>query len=166
MAKYHINNQDGNIGVCKATQGKCPFGGDDNHFTSMSGAALAYEERMAAEQVPEPQAKPRPARHHVTWDDLSDSERALISKQDTALRDYYFELRDVSPKLTHQEVWNVVKEWDDHMMGVYDDQDAVLDSYYENEGNLGTEGYTNSYDAKVRWLKRVAGTEYPLLEDI
>jgi len=166
MAKYHINNETGKIGLCKSTQGKCPFGGADNHFTSLAGAAQAYEEKMSAQELPAPQSKRKLPSYRVDWEDLSDSERALVSRQDTALRDYYFETRDVSPKLTHEQVWDVVKPWDDHMMGDFQDQGDALDSYYENEGNTDSEGYTNSYDAKVRWLNRTTGTNFPLLADI
>lgn len=46
MAKYHINPQTGNEGLCRAEKGKCRFGGDESHFTSRDGARAAYEEQQ------------------------------------------------------------------------------------------------------------------------
>lgn len=51
MAKYHINN-NGDAGRCEAkTEGGCPFGGPENHFTSMKGAREAAESRIEAEKL-------------------------------------------------------------------------------------------------------------------
>ena len=47
MAKYHINPDTGNPGLCKAAGDNCPFGGDDAHYDSPEGARAAYEEKMA-----------------------------------------------------------------------------------------------------------------------
>lgn len=38
MAKYHINSKTLEPGKCSAVQGNCPFGGDDEHYTSMEAA--------------------------------------------------------------------------------------------------------------------------------
>lgn len=46
MAKFHINNS-GEAGACSATKGNCPFGGEDDHFTSAEAARAAYEKTMA-----------------------------------------------------------------------------------------------------------------------
>ena len=43
MAKFHINAETGNVGSCKAEKGKCPFGGDENHFPSKEEARSAFE---------------------------------------------------------------------------------------------------------------------------
>jgi len=45
MAKFHINPETGEPGLCKA-QKQCPFGGDDAHFTSKEAARTAYEEKQ------------------------------------------------------------------------------------------------------------------------
>jgi len=47
MARFHINKQ-GNAGLCKATKGGCPFGGDDAHFPSLESAREAFEHSMEA----------------------------------------------------------------------------------------------------------------------
>lgn len=42
MAIYHITKA-GNPGICRAQHGKCPFGGDDSHYTSKEAAWEAIE---------------------------------------------------------------------------------------------------------------------------
>jgi len=39
---YHVNNS-GEAGACKAAKGKCPFGSNDEHFTSVEAARASYE---------------------------------------------------------------------------------------------------------------------------
>ncbi len=48
MAKYHINQNTGEPGLCRAKQGGCPFGGLDEHYTSKESARSAYETQMQA----------------------------------------------------------------------------------------------------------------------
>ncbi len=45
MAKYHIST-DGNPRVCTASDGKCPLGGNEDHFTSKEAARAAFEESV------------------------------------------------------------------------------------------------------------------------
>jgi hypothetical protein len=46
VAKYHINPETGNPGVCKATK-RCRFGDlETDHYTSKEAASAAYEEKM------------------------------------------------------------------------------------------------------------------------
>lgn len=40
---YHVNPTTGDAGPCAALKGKCPFGGLDEHFTSIEGARAYYE---------------------------------------------------------------------------------------------------------------------------
>lgn len=42
MAKFHLNG-NGDPGLCKASQGNCPFGGDEEHYTSPEAARTAFE---------------------------------------------------------------------------------------------------------------------------
>jgi hypothetical protein len=42
MAKFHINGK-GEAGKCTATQGGCPFGGDEKHYPTPEAAREAYE---------------------------------------------------------------------------------------------------------------------------
>lgn len=51
MAKYHINGE-GNPGLCKAQSGKCPFGGEANHYSSQENARKAFELSMASKDNP------------------------------------------------------------------------------------------------------------------
>jgi hypothetical protein len=46
MAKYHINAK-GEPGVCRATKGNCPLGGDTDHYSSPEAARSAYEKNQA-----------------------------------------------------------------------------------------------------------------------
>ena len=43
MARYHINPETGEPGVCKATKGGCPFGGESDHYDSPTAAREAFE---------------------------------------------------------------------------------------------------------------------------
>ena len=45
MNKYHINGE-GNVGLCTAARGNCPFGGSEDHYSSPNRARQAYEEKM------------------------------------------------------------------------------------------------------------------------
>ncbi len=47
MNRYHINPATGEVGLCKASKGNCPFGGAENHYYSKALARQAYEEKMA-----------------------------------------------------------------------------------------------------------------------
>lgn len=50
--KFHVND-DGEVRPCSAEQGNCPFGGGENHFTSIEEGRKAYEQRMADELIPD-----------------------------------------------------------------------------------------------------------------
>lgn len=51
MAKFHVNLETGNVGSCRAESGRCPFGGEENHFTS-NGAARKAAEQILSEKYP------------------------------------------------------------------------------------------------------------------
>lgn len=48
MAKFHING-NGEAGQCKAEKGGCPFGGPEDHFTSIEAAREQAEALLEAE---------------------------------------------------------------------------------------------------------------------
>lgn len=52
MAMFHVNPKTGDVGKCAATQGKCPFGSLDDHFTSSAAARAAYEVSQEAKLIP------------------------------------------------------------------------------------------------------------------
>jgi hypothetical protein len=58
MAKFHVNPATGEPGACRALKGNCPFGSEEQHFTSASAARSAYEKAMPAK--PTPLKKPVP----------------------------------------------------------------------------------------------------------
>lgn len=47
MAKHHVNPNTGNPGICKSAKGKCPFGSEDEHFSSPEAAQKAAEKLMS-----------------------------------------------------------------------------------------------------------------------
>lgn len=47
MKKYHINAK-GEAGACSAKKGGCPFGGEDEHFTTPEAARASYEKKQEA----------------------------------------------------------------------------------------------------------------------
>jgi hypothetical protein len=46
MVKYHINPATGEAGKCSATKGPCPFGNEEEHFSSLAEAKLESEKRL------------------------------------------------------------------------------------------------------------------------
>jgi len=126
----------------------------------MVDAAKAYENMMDGEAHASLSKK---TAHHVTWDDLSEAEARQIGRQDTILRDFYFEVRDLDPAVTHDQAWSVIKTWDDSML----ENEKYVEDYYTHEGNENSPNFTNPYDARVLWLQRVTGVKhYPLLREI
>lgn len=43
---FHINPKTGNTGICKAENGKCPFGSADEHFATRNEARASYEKKQ------------------------------------------------------------------------------------------------------------------------
>lgn len=74
MAKWHLNSQ-GDPGVCKATQGQCPFG---QHFDEIDGAREAFEQAASFER----QEKTKLERTLLSdaYDDLIELNNALEGK--------------------------------------------------------------------------------------
>jgi hypothetical protein len=54
MAKFHIK-PDGTVAPCKATKGKCPYGGEENHYATKEEAQIAFQKRMEKEHSPRPE---------------------------------------------------------------------------------------------------------------
>lgn len=48
MAKFHIGRK-GKAAICSAKKGKCPFGGESEHYSSREAATKAAEDRFAKE---------------------------------------------------------------------------------------------------------------------
>lgn len=51
---FHINGA-GNPGKCTATEGNCPFGEPDDHFSTDSDARVFFENKMRSETIPSPE---------------------------------------------------------------------------------------------------------------
>lgn len=52
MTKFHINPETGEAGECSAQTGNCPFGSDEEHYTSKEAARAAFEAQNTALPVP------------------------------------------------------------------------------------------------------------------
>lgn len=48
MARFHVNPATGEAGLCRAHNGKCPFGGADAHHDSIEAARSSYETQAEA----------------------------------------------------------------------------------------------------------------------
>jgi hypothetical protein len=46
--KFHIK-PDGTVAPCRATKGKCPYGGEESHYPTAEAANQAFQERMELE---------------------------------------------------------------------------------------------------------------------
>lgn len=57
MAKFHINPETGQPGVCTASTRPCLYGEDTPHFSSESEARIVYEQMMSDVELP---PRPRP----------------------------------------------------------------------------------------------------------
>lgn len=51
MKQIHVNNKTGEVGVCGAEKGQCPFGDASQHFSSAKGAREHYEKTMSEREV-------------------------------------------------------------------------------------------------------------------
>jgi hypothetical protein len=67
MAKYHLN-KNGDTGLCSAAKGNCPFGGDEDHFTSPEAARSAFEASQNAFETPLQKAKTAHFKALVNYD--------------------------------------------------------------------------------------------------
>lgn len=44
--RYHVNPETGDAGKCSANKGNCPFGGENEHYTSSEAARAAFEAKQ------------------------------------------------------------------------------------------------------------------------
>lgn len=50
MSKFHITRK-GEVGTCRATQGRCPYGSEDQHFVSRQDAEKALSQQVAMGEI-------------------------------------------------------------------------------------------------------------------
>lgn len=76
---FHINPKTGNPGNCLASAGKCPFGTDEEHFTSREAARASYEGKMSEDKVSSNEQKivSANARHRAAQEAFLKAERAM-----------------------------------------------------------------------------------------
>lgn len=148
MAKFHINQKDGTVGQCRAEKGGCPFGSEDDHYTSMVAAAKAFEDSMG-DQVLSSRSKTdvgysgskdlftlkKPNGYKVK---LSESEKLEVKNLNYPGITIYNEIREqVGPALTHWDASNIMytfnqnlnapggdKRWNDAVRASGEDMDT------------------------------------------
>lgn len=49
--KYHVNKENGEVGVCSAKPGNCPLGADVEHYTNKYDARKAYENSQSGKYL-------------------------------------------------------------------------------------------------------------------
>jgi hypothetical protein len=54
MPKFHIK-PDGTPALCKATKGKCPYGGEESHYNSKEEAYEAFQNKMENKEIVKPE---------------------------------------------------------------------------------------------------------------
>lgn len=77
MSTFHINQTSGEVGPCRAVQGKCPFGSAQDHYPSLVAAAVAYESMMSAATVPMPVSQTQDSWH---WNARTGGPAHCVSK--------------------------------------------------------------------------------------
>lgn len=73
MAKYHLNPKTGDPGLCRAEDGKCPFGKDAPHYASKEAAREAYEKDR-------PSFGPYPTFDGLSLDELRELEVKTLAR--------------------------------------------------------------------------------------
>lgn len=152
MSKFHINQKDGTVGACRAQNGKCPFGGDEIHFTTMVAAAEAYEKSMASETMVS-HSKPAkvsadsgalvpPADYEVGTRDLSSQEVLDLGKI-PKLEHLYFSARSTSPVVSHEQAIEIVQALKE--VELRGSSPKIRQFYTENPG-------TSNYDDLAKYV--------------
>lgn len=88
---YHINPESGEPGQCRA-QFQCPFGSPSEHYSDPFQARQAYEQSMAAQQVPSALGTRRVS-DEIKWRDY-DTMRAADSNLNKPDIDFGFNWSD------------------------------------------------------------------------
>lgn len=167
MAKYHINKDTGEVGICKAEIKDCPnkgvHDGIESHYNNAAEAlaqgAKMMENRYESQSL---ESKTRNVAKSVfAWSDLEDYELGQISRQDTAVRDYYVEMREETPNLTHDQIFDVLTSWDDWMMSP-----DLTDEEAETFWNTKDTGKYSLYDLAAKTVNEKKGTKYPLSSEV
>ena len=126
--RYHVNPATGKTGVCKASVGTCPFGGDAAHYSREEDARTAFELSMAGQAIvrhrrDEEQRKrdeaaaanPNLDRRRFDdvdsmWEALSPEEQDKVWSQDTVVREWYYDARFAG--LAHEAAYAYAQDWD------------------------------------------------------
>lgn len=89
MSKIHVNLKTGETGQCEAEKGGCPFGGDDQHYTSETAAREAYDNFVANDNDPatndftELKKPKRTTRTRTVQTNAVDAENAVAGRWDS-----------------------------------------------------------------------------------
>jgi hypothetical protein len=96
--KYHVK-PDGTVAICKALKGKCPYGGQDQHYPSKEIAARAAQEKMNAEHSFATRIK---ANKSADFNDMAHQQMLVGTKN----------LEKSLPPSMQYKSWNLRKEHD------------------------------------------------------
>ncbi len=148
--KFHINKADGTVGACRAEKGNCPFGGEDNHYTSMVAAAKAYEDSVADQTFSSSSKSKKissrlfdlevPENYNVA-EHLTPQDAAEVEALGSPAKSIYEAIRtEAGPALTHWNANNIVYLWKTN----YDAPGGWARWEKQNWGNPGTGSAYNS----------------------
>ena len=102
MARYHINKK-GEAGLCRATTGKCPFGGANVHYSSKEEARIGYEKTKVNIVIPNVNLEKKLDKAELLL--IETSKKTLEGK----LRDYFIALDSIKDK-TNVEAYYAIPE--------------------------------------------------------
>jgi len=118
--KYHIS-KDGTAGICRATKGKCPLGGEDQHYGSLEEANEAFQKKMEEEQ----------------GNSFGIKERKMKVDKDVRSDDSQKHKSIIQQKISHVE--NFLTSLDDDGMSLGGLSEGEVDKIRESIENLGYE---------------------------
>lgn len=143
MAKYHINPETGNPGLCKADPSNpnsrgCRFGeSEDSHYPTKAAAAQAYEEKMEAAEVAEAERRARNA--------ARDPEGLTGSLSEKLIRPQSVDFDIISRRLGWIREWE--KPWTD-------EEGENLETVEQISSIVERDPFTKADEAEARELLR------------
>lgn len=123
---YHIIPKTGNVRVCQAKKGRCPFGTSEEHYNSRAAAQSAFEKKMSAKSVSKPRLERTP--HKAIYDNYRASVRSQrkFESSDGRTSSRKQKAREQTAERYHvpiSVVKNIVREYDE-LRGVTHEHDV------------------------------------------
>ena len=145
MSKFHVNGK-GEAGKCSAEKGGCPFGGENEHYTSKENARKAYEAKMGS-TVESARKTPHYTTVERAFENLPLAEEARIYKILTDKGVEYLPWRGREEELTEAyEPWKTIsyeEAWENSGKLKADDDSlrAAIRAYDRTVKGTSVEGY-------------------------